>query len=750
MLTAVDAARAARDGFTVTFFRAPEAHPGASAPLKVVANEMRGDLAYDRYSAPSGPSPAFSFVRGEDLGLRVIAARDEAEPLDLAFTDSTLERPQRVDLTTGAVQEVFGIRRTADGGVRLRIDEATGRATLLRLARPALADLAGEGGLVEELVVTGDRSIPVEEILRRLQAREDDQQRRLSHYRAINTTHLRFQSGTGVATVEASFEGDFFHRRGHGFDWAWQEFYVNGIRWRGDKIPEVPLIQPEKAAALPLEILFDRRYVYRLRGSAIVDGRDCWVVDFEPAEVEPGAKLYQGTVWVDRSLYRRVRTRALQIGLEGDVISNEETLFYSPIDAAGAATSWEDAEFVLPLRVVSDQVFSILNGSTAVEQETVLTGLSINGADFDEVRERVLASEVTMVRDTERGLRYLVPDGEDGERVVQEGYDTDQLFLAGGVFYDDSLDYPLPLGGVNYLSFDLRGTGAQANVFFAGLLLTGTVSDPDFLGSRFDAGVDAFAIALPFTDEIFRDDEESPTEDVEILPASIGLTAGHPVGKFGKVNLSYRLSSSRYSRADDTGTEFVLPEDHLTHTLGLSGRYNRRGWRLRLAADWNHRSEWRAWGLPGQEFDPDAQDYVRWSANVAKNFHLPKFQRVGIDFDWVDGENLDRFSKYSFGFFSGVRVHGYQSGRVQAESAYGAHGAYGFEVGELFRLELVGDAVWATDSESGLDAELLGGVGLVGQLLGPWQTLIQIDAGVPVAGPDDGFVLFLAFLKLFQ
>jgi hypothetical protein len=97
-----------------------------------------------------------------------------------------------------------------------------------------------------------------------------------------------------------------------------------------------------------------------------------------------------------------------------------------------------------------------------------------------------------------------------------------------------------------------------------------------------------------------------------------------------------------------------------------------------------------------------------------------------------------------------VRVHGYPSARVQAESAFGAHGSYGFEVGEVFRLELVGDTVWATDEETGLRDELLGGAGVVGQFLGPWQTLVQLDLGVPVAGPDDGFVLFLAFLKLFR
>ena len=40
--------------------------------------------------------------------------------------------------------------------------------------------------------------------------------------------------------------------------------------------------------------------------------------------------------------------------------------------------------------------------------------------------------------------------------------------------------------------------------------------------------------------------------------------------------------------------------------------------------------------------------------------------------------------------------------------------------------------------------------GLVGTVVGPWQTLINLDLGAAVAGPDDGFVVFLAFLKLFR
>ena len=93
-------------------------------------------------------------------------------------------------------------------------------------------------------------------------------------------------------------------------------------------------------------------------------------------------------------------------------------------------------------------------------------------------RQQVAQSDVTMVRDTAVGLRYLVKEEGKEERVVKEGFDSSKLFLAGGVFYDDALDYPLPLAGINYFDFDFRGTGKQLNVFFGGALLTADAAEP--------------------------------------------------------------------------------------------------------------------------------------------------------------------------------------------------------------------------------------------------------------------------------
>src|SRR4029079_9020560 len=316
-------------------------------------------------------------------------------------------------------------------------------------------------------------------------------------------------------------------------------------------------------------------------------------------------------------------------------------------------------------------------------------------------------------------------EGIEG-RVVKEGYDQNKLFLVGGVFYDDALDYPLPLAGLHYLSFDLKGTGMQSNVFFAGALLQANIADPALGSSRFDAGSDAFVLAVGLNDEVFRGDEKLTGETVKTRPSQIAVHLGHPVGDFFHLGLDYSAFYFNYGSTDDTAKDFVLPSDHLLHSIELNGRYSRSGYRLTASGSWNHRSSWDPWGLPGgslDAFDPDAQDFTRWDVRLAKSWFLSHFQRLGLEVDYLDGNHLDRFSKYQFGFFGGTRVHGYQSGRVRAEEAILSHLTYGFEVGELLRLDAVADAAWATDKATGLDKELLGGVGLAGTFIGPWQTV---------------------------
>lgn len=743
--TLARAAEASVAGFSVTLFDLPEPSAEALAPLKLLAREFEGDLSHDPYTQAKGPKNAWTFVRGSDLGLRVIAETPEAlDELELYFEDRQLRSPSNVDLTTGDDRPVFGQRRTQKG-IAVPIQEP-GPVVLVRLERMSAAELEG----VEERVdIRDERQMPVEEILRRLQAFEDDQARKLKTYQSVNTLHLRFLLGNGAASVEASFEGDFFFQQGKDFDWVWRDLYVDGVKWKGKKLPEIPLIQPEKAAALPVEISLDKEYSYRLRGTAVVNGRDCWVIDFEPLEVVEGRSVYQGTVWVDRDVFARVQTRTLQLGLDGNVLSNEETVTFSPIDTIGRPAPWSADSYVLPTRVVGQQLLSLLNSTVPVETETVVASVRINPDDFERNRQAAYDSDATMVRDTDQGLRYLVK-GDDGERIVEEEIDTTRTFLVGGTFYDESLDFPLPLAGINYLALDWRNTGSQVNIFFAGALATANIAQPRLFDSKWDAGANFFGLFIKGGDELYRDGIEVEEEVVRSQNARMAFFLGRPIGNFTKLDFTYSVGYTAFDTDDETAESFVLPQDTLTHSFQTELSYNRAGYRFQLAGSFNQRSDWEFWGLPGNaEFDPEQEDYIRWQATFAKTWWLPKFMKLGIELEHLNGEDLDRFSSYDFGIFGDSSVAGYPSGLVRADEANGVHVSYGLNFADVFRIELEGDAVWASNETTGLDNELLAGVALEGTITLPWQILANFEIGQAVEGPADGISARIVFLKLF-
>ncbi len=208
-----------------------------------------------------------------------------------------------------------------------------GEVVLLRLARPSAEELAAFDDTYD---VSGDRQIPVEEILRRLQAFEDDQARRLDHYQATRTLHLRFQGLAGrlrSARTRASFSTASMKAGSTG---CGRNSLVGGVKWRSKRLPKVPLIQPEKVASLPAEIRLTKDYDYRLRGTATDRWSRLLGHRFQTGRSRSpaGASIEAPCGSTARSSPASAPGRH-RSGLEGSVLSNEETYFFTPVDETG-------------------------------------------------------------------------------------------------------------------------------------------------------------------------------------------------------------------------------------------------------------------------------------------------------------------------------------------------------------------------------------------------------------------------------
>ena len=184
-------------------------------------------------------------------------------------------------------------------------------------------------------------------------------------------------------------------------------------------------------------------------------------------------------------------------------------------------------------------------------------------------------------------------------------------------------------------------------------------------------------------------------------------------------------------------------------TPSIEAQYARWGYTVTSWYDYNKRTSWKPWGNLA-EYNPDQKTFTTFGASFAKSFYLPKFQRLGFEADYASGQRLDRFSDYELGFFGSQRVHGIRSGSVRADKALIGHLSYGFVFSDQFRLEAFYDHALIDDTTAGYHREPFQGVGIGGQTIGPWGTLVRLDLGKTIGrNAQNGFVANVVLLKLF-
>jgi len=613
----------------------------------------------------------------------------------------------------------------------------------------------------EAVEVTGKHEITAEEIIARHQEFQADQDSRLQNLVANGKISYHYKVASADITVDVTTLNNFTWDRQSGAEWEQKEFYFNGVRWKGKKPPELPLIQPEKVVILPLDINLNKDYSYRLVGRETLEGRDCYVLEFTPALT--GRSLYQGRVWIDSKSFARVRIASVQTGLTPPAISNDEKDTYSP-----AAGSEVNPIWVLQ-RIEGQQIFATAGVNLVVLREVEFSDFSLNVPDLAARRQAAYATEHTILRDTPQGFRYL-DRTESGERVVRESTTRSTTLGLAGVFYEKDLDYPIPLAGINRFDFNFRNSGAQTNLFFAGALIQASIQNPHLLSTRLDAGASLFGIAFSGTDNFYRGEEKLEAAEVRTRTQTISVNAGYPLGNFFKVKATGALDYAQYGRGDATADSFRVPEDTTETSLGIEGEFNRSGYTVQAEAGRSRRSRWSAWGDADpaslavgtrlSDFDPEERSYTRLRAQLSKQFILPFFQKITLRGRYLTGRDLDRFSKYRFNFF-GTRLQGFSGSGVRFDRGALAAAVYSFNLADVVRFDATLSQARVRDTQvERLDpSSSLGGYrnftgfGLAGNLLGPWNTVIQFDYGIAVRSDIPGLAgdqeIELLLLKFF-
>ena len=642
----------------------------------------------------------------------------------LIYRSDPSDAPLDLELTL-PVEGVPGVHRLSDG-TRLEASnyarvQTTGRVTL-RLPQPGgpvLVDFneGAAGVLVDRSEVKGERSLTVDEIIARHQQQQRAQDALVRNYIALARMEQHFRPSMADPGYDV-VSGNRYYLAEDGVEWEELSFSVNGSKWGSDR-PAFPLLQAEKVLSLPLELRFDADYRYRLAGSERIGKFECYVIRFEPAGDAPS--LYRGTLWIDRRTFARVQVQAVQTGLSAPVVSNEETQSYEPVASIG------NRPIFLFTRLDAKQIMMIAGRNILVEKRVAFSEFRINDERFAEARLEARRSDRIMYRETERGLRYYVKQGDT--RVVSERATRSARAMAMGVTLDPSYAFPLPIFGINYLNFEVRNRpDTQLAVLFAGVLIAANLQRSHLGGTPLDGSLDLFAIAVPSTERLYDAAGELDAERLLTWPLTVGGNVGWQYTAFQKATVQYHFRFDGYTRERTTSEEYRVPATSLTNGLGVAWDYRRAGYSLTFGAEWFGRLGWREWGLPER---PEAveSDYLKYTASASRDFYFKGFHKVHLNGAWFGGRDLDRFAKYQFGMFDDTRVHGVPASGVRFGEMAMARGSYSINIFEQYRMDLFLEQAWGRDRAFDDEWQPITGTGVALNFRTPFSTMLRIDAG---------------------
>ncbi len=635
-------------------------------------------------------------------------------------------------------------------GARRDFEVKGAKVLSLDLSRGPLAVILhpsarAEGETKAAVEVGATRGLTADEIIARERAWDAGQREKTKAYIAMMDSSLRFRVASLPGSLDLTIRGPYFFERGKAPDWAWQEFYLNGVKWKGRTIPKLPILQPDKVTTLPLDIRLTEEYDYTLEGETRVDERPAYRIEFRPRATVGDKPIYRGTAWIDRETFALLRRESIQLNLKGDTLSNVQTEYYREVPGTAGA--------VLPLEIRGQQVFSTAGRTTAIERKVTMSEIVVDPPDFQTRLKEAYASPSQMVRDTDDGLRYLEPDpAKPDERQVSNKLTRKSLIGVAGIFYERGLDYPFPLLGVQYFNFDLWHKNKQLSVFFFGSLLFANYTDPAFMGTHFDLGADAFGVAIPFTETEYRFGREFKAGSVKHLPEYLSFNLGHPLGTYLKVSGVLSAQYDGYKSTSDTAPGFVVPVD--TFTLGAALRLNwsQDGYNLTANGGYYSRQKWEPWGDPDVTvYDPNAKDYWKYEVEVTKGFYFANFRKLLVKFAYLGGQDLDRFSQWDFGPFTTTSLTGFPSGSVLADEAILSNASYGINIENVVRFEIEYDQALVTNKFAGYHNTYFSGIGVTTAFNGPWDnTRIRADVGYPVVAHGvKGFTINAQILKVF-
>ena len=579
--------------------------------------------------------------------------------------------------------------------------------------------------------VTGARRLSVAEIVARYQAQQRRQEAIVRSTIADGTTTLLFEVPDFAAPITITAETTIF-RDGSAVNIEERNIRVNGAAIAGGSAqspPQLPLIEAQRISTPPLTITLDDAYRYALDGEEDVAGARCYVVGFEPRAAERG--LARGRAWISADNFTLRRLETIQRDLRGAIVSSDQVEEFGPFTVA-RATVW------LPIETRIFQSYEGAGFHTPIHRTIATPRYVVNDAGFAARLREALTSNNVMLRETPEGLRYLTRGSGDDARSVASGGSHTIRSVIGGVIVDPNISVPLPYAGISYINLDVRGSGAQLNVFFGGVFGQVSWTLPSIAGTKWQAHGSGFGIAAHYSDRVFRSGREQFPESLleQAQWATVGVLRS--LTPRLRAIVDYAFDVTTLDRTSDTRQAFVVPPAVVDHGMVVALEADRGPWTLR--GWWNpvRRQGWRPWGLPGT-FSASTRDYQRYGARLTRTVALHSRLSSRLEMAWMSGHDLDRFSRFGFDSFDNP-LHGYPTAAIRYDRGAIVRTATAWS-GHGWRIDGFGDAALVHDPGWTSALRAYPGVGAGVESAGPFRTLLSLEWGYGFKGiQEDGHV----------
>lgn len=454
------------------------------------------------------------------------------------------------------------------------------------------------------------------------------------NYRASSSTSLNISFGGLTKPYYLKISGEMQFEKGEEKLWIWDRVEVEGAVYKGKDFPPIPVIQPEKVKINPFYLYPKEEYSYEILN--IEEERI--ILGFKPLKenIKKEMPLYEGKIYLKKEDFFPERIERVQLNLRNEFLSMEEELFFEGIEG-------------VPLlkRYKANQSLSILGGITYVEVES-------NFKNFERIKEKKLPEErIYYIRD-DKGWR---PSKEFPKRFLTFGF----LVSPGG-------DFPLPLGGLSWISLEPEN---QYNFIFAGIL---GFFNKTYYKNKFSFTFDGFFLLYPFPDYPYRNGEEIKEEGVEIRPLNFNLSSTLPLNKF--LNFQLKLGSNylHFEGAKEKDENYKNPPSVFNLSEEFSLNFSKKGYAFSIKGEIFQRNKDFRFGYDKKEGFSNGK---KWALISGKNFKI-KNSFIHLDFGYYGGEDLDRFSSYKSGVFGNLEMEGFPSGSISSDKIFVFHLNYNF------------------------------------------------------------------------